>query len=192
MTKKKLKICLDLDEVVFGFMDQFLRFHNLRNDTRVTKADITQFMPHESLKELITAQAWEESFKWFETHGGYATTPSLEGARTAIEALIREGHEITYVTARHPDFKGTTEMAFILNKIPNKENVYYEPNGKTERLKQLAPDIFVDDSIKNCKQGDEAGIKKIFVMDAPYNRMEAGFERIYNLIQLERMLVEED
>jgi len=191
--KKKKLIALDVDGVIMDFMTQFLRVHNERYNTRITRDDITSFMPHGSVAELITESEWDESFAWFEDNGGYATLEALEGARTALQAILDAGHEIVFVTARHSKFKGETEMSFILNKLPLKK-IYFAPRGKTARLKAIKPDIFVDDSLKNCLQAKKAGVKEIYVLDSPYNRTEEAneFKRIGNLIQLERELVEDN
>lgn len=190
--KKKKLIALDVDGVVMDFMTQFLRVHNERYNTRITRDDITSFMPHGSVAELITEDEWDESFAWFEDNGGYATLEALEGVRTAIKNILDAGHEICYVTARHSKFKGETEMSFHLNKLPIGK-VYFAPRGKVSRLKKLKPDIFVDDSLKNCQAAQKAGVKEIYVLDCPYNRGEEAkdFKRIGNLIQLERELLGE-
>jgi len=163
-------------------MQQFLRVHNLRRGTRVTVEDITSFMPHESLE-------------YFENSGGYATLQPFEGVRTAIDNILKAGHEIIFVTARHSNFKGHTEMSFILNKIPLSK-IVYAPRGKRQVLKQLKPDFFVDDAIKNLKDAEKAGLplESIVLMDQPYNNTEEGqkYKRIHNLIQLERMICPEE
>lgn len=188
--KKKLLIALDIDGVIFDFMEQFLRVYNLRRGTRVTVQDITSFMPHESLEAMISEEQWNEAFEYFENSGGYATLNAYEGVRTAIDNILAAGHEIVYVTSRHSNFKGQTDLCFILNKIPAKK-IYYAPRGKRAILKKLNPDIFVDDAIKNCKDAEKAGLKNIYIMDAAYNRNDEGnkFKRISNLIQLEREVV---
>jgi 5'(3')-deoxyribonucleotidase len=187
--KSKL-IALDLDGVVFDFLGQFIKVHNLKNNTRVTSADITSFMPDKSLKALITEDDWATTFQYFEEAGGYATLKAFEGARTALENIITAKHRIIYITSRHPNFKSSTQLAFILNKIPNFD-VYFCPEGKSRVLKKLQPDIFVDDNIFNCKDAEREGIKKVYIMDAAYNRGINTYERIYNLMQLEREVLRE-
>lgn len=192
MKKKKLKIALDIDGVVMDFLGQMLRAHNIKYETRVTVDDMTLFMPDGDLEDLISEKLWTESFEWFENSGGYSTLSSFEGVRTALNNILEAGHEIVFVTARPGKFKRETEMSFILNKIPMAPIYYTGSRGKTPVLKKLAPDIFVDDSVKNLKAAKRAGVPRILCLDAPYNRCEEGmeFERISNLIQLERLILD--
>jgi len=180
-------IALDIDGVILDFLGQFLRVYNLRNNERITADDITEFMPHGNLSDLIAKKDWDENFKWFEKNGGYATLQSFEGARTAIENILKAGHEIVYVTARKQEFEGDTIMSFLLNKIPMSK-LYFAPSSKEKILRELNPDIFVDDSLKNCDAAEKAGIKRIYVLDYKYNRKPEAdkYTRIENLIQLER------
>ena len=162
-----------------------------RKDTRITVDDIKSFMPSGSMEDIISEDDWNESFEWFEDNGGYATLPAIDGTRTALEALLAAGHELVYVTSRHSKFKGETELSIILNKLPNKKT-YFAPRGKGRILRKLNPDVFVDDAIKNCEAAQRASIKKIYMIDAHYNKEETRFERLYNLVQLERELIPED
>jgi len=189
--KKKLLVALDLDGVIFDFMGQFLRVHNLRKNSRVTADDIKSFMPAGNMEDIISEGEWNESFEWFEDNGGYATLKPLEGVRTAIEAIQAAGHEVIYITARHSKFKGETELSFLLGKLPHAK-VYFAPRGKYRVLKAKKPDVFVDDAVKNCETAVRANIKKIYIMDAPYNKEETRFNRIHNLVQFERDLVPQD
>jgi 5'(3')-deoxyribonucleotidase len=191
MKKKKLLIALDLDGVVFDFLGQFLRVHNLRKDKRITVDDIKSFMPAGSMEDMISEDDWNESFEWFEDNGGYATLDVLDGVRTALQAILDEGHELIFITSRHSKFKGETELSLILNKLPQAKT-YFAPRGKGRVLRKMKPDVFVDDAIKNCEAAERAGIKQIYMMDAPYNKDETRFERIHNLVQFEREVVPEE
>jgi 5'(3')-deoxyribonucleotidase len=187
---KKLLIALDLDGVIFDFLGQFLKLHNLKNGTRVTADDISSFMPDKSLKSLITEREWGDTFEYFEEAGGYATLKSFEGVRTAIENIIREGHKLTYITSRHPSFRKNTEFSFIMNKIPL-STIHFCGNGKGRILKKVNPDIFVDDNIINCDVAHSLKINKIYLMDAPYNKECKLYSRVFNLIQIEREICEQ-
>jgi HAD superfamily hydrolase (TIGR01509 family) len=190
MAKTKKLLALDLDGVVFDFMGRFLEIHNITHDTRVTSDDILKFMPDGAMEDIISEDDWNTSFEHAENSGIYATLASIEGARTAIEHIAAAGWDIVYVTSRHSKFAPETELSIILNRIP-KHKVYYTPKGKLRKLRQLKPDVFVDDAIRNCEDAEKAGIKKIYIMEAAYNREEYRFERISNLIQLERELIKE-
>lgn len=189
MAIKKLQIAFDIDQVVIDFLGHFIRFYNLKYDKRVTPQDITTFLPSGDLNDIINAEEWQQAFEYFESNGGYASCPSLEGARTSIENILKMGHKINFITSRSSHFRGETEMSFILNKIPfDKKSLYFAPRGKYPVLKRLKPDVFVDDSAKNCEDALKAGIEHIYLIDMPYNREETRFKRISNIMQLERIL----
>lgn len=185
--KNKL-IALDLDGVVFDFLGQFLRVHNLRNNTRITAEDITSFMPDDGLTSLISGGEWAESFAFFEESGGYATLKTFEGVRTALENIIKMGHKLVFITSRPAKYEKHTRLALLLNKLP-KADIYFVPEGKYSTLFNLQPDVFVDDNVHNCQSATDAGVSKIYLCHAPYNRNINSYEKIYNLIMLERSLV---
>lgn len=189
---KKLKICLDIDNVIVDFLGQFIRVFNLKKNTRLVISDITSFLPHESLESLISENDWDDIFAYCEENGLYATLKSYDGARTSIENLMKEGHEVYCLTARNSKFRGETEMSFLLNGLPNLK-IYYAPKSKYRMLKKLAPDVFVDDSLTNCEEALKANVKSIYIMDQPYNRVEESkpFKRVTSLIQVERDIVKE-
>jgi len=180
-------IALDIDGVILDFLGHFLKIYNNRNGTSLTTDDITDFLPSGNLDDLIKKKDWDENFDFFVDNGGFSSLPSFEGARVAIENIIKAGHHIVYITAREPKLSGQTIISFILNNIPLKK-IYFAPHSKEQALKDLNPDIFVDDRLKHLEEAERAGVRNIYVMDQPYNKkLEAKkYTRIYNLIQLER------
>lgn len=190
MSKQKL-IVLDVDQVVLDFLGQFIKFYNLKYNKRVSPDDITSFLPSVDMRHVINEDEWEEAFEEFESNGGYSSLQAIEGARTSINNILAAGHKIVFVTARHSKFRGETEMSFILNKIPL-QKTYFVPRGKRAILKQLQPDFFVDDSIRNLVDAEKAGLTldQIYVMTAPHNKSETKYNRISNLMQLERIILE--
>ncbi|MGM0441450.1 MAG: HAD family acid phosphatase [Elusimicrobiota bacterium] len=82
-----------------------------------------------------------------------------EKAREIMEKYRSEGAEIFAVTARNPS-GGQSLKDFLKDKlgIP-RENTFFEPDSKVERLKKLNLDKFYGDSDSDIKDAMEAGVK---------------------------------
>jgi acid phosphatase (class B) len=96
---------------------------------------------------------------------------SLSCIKTSVVDILekhqKQGREIYVVTAREPH---NTEPAreFVHNQfdIP-KDHLFFEPNGKTERLKKLEVDIYYGDSDSDISDAQKANIKAIRIQRNP-------------------------
>ncbi len=87
-----------------------------------------------------------------------------------------QGDIIYAITSRHPF--GTAPVKKFINKtfgIPE-ENIYFEIEGKSSRMKMLDLDIFYGDSDSDISDSIEAGVKPYRILRA----RESSYKKKYN------------
>jgi len=84
-----------------------------------------------------------------------------EGAKRILDEHKEHGDEIFIVTARGP--YGTQPLLDYIAETFNvkKENVFFEPRGKTDRIKRLGLDIYYGDADSDISDTIQAGAKGI-------------------------------
>ena len=93
------------------------------------------------------------------------------GAKEGLETLLREGHEVIYVTARTPEQKDVTVRWFTKYDIPHEhERVLFSGfKSKVDLIQQWGIEIFIEDYQVNAKAIAEIGVP-VFLLDTSYNR----------------------
>lgn len=101
-----------------------------------------------------------------------------------INKLKEEGNRISLITARFPsnkfDVEGLTKKWLKDNKI-NYDELILNAQDKVKLAKDNNVDIFIDDSIKNCREMADANIKT-YIMDTiiNLNYKNDKVERVYS------------
>ncbi|HBV88490.1 MAG TPA: hypothetical protein DEF42_18055 [Desulfosporosinus sp.] len=105
----------------------------------------------------------------------------IPGAKEGIEALLRDGHEIIYVTARTPEQKDLTLQWFLLKEIHHEHVLCTGFGSKAEVVKEWGIEAFIEDYQVNAKLIAECGVP-VFLLDASYNQEELpqGIIRCHN------------
>jgi acid phosphatase (class B) len=90
--------------------------------------------------------------------------------KKAVEILEKHqenGDEVYIITARRP--YGTEPLIYFINETfgIKKENIYFEPNGKEDRIKSLELDIYYGDADSDISDAIESGAKAIRIMRSP-------------------------
>ena len=92
----------------------------------------------------------------------------VTGAKEGIETLLREGHEVIYVTARTPEQKDITERWLSLNGIPYQHVLFSGFKSKVELIKKWRIQVFIEDYQVNAKAIAEIGVP-VLLLNASYN-----------------------
>ncbi len=97
----------------------------------------------------------------------------ITGAKEGIETLLREGHEVIYITARTPKEKDVTVRWLTQCEIPHEhERVLFAGfSSKLELVKLWGIEAFIEDYQVNAKLIAESGVP-VFLLNASYNQKE--------------------
>ncbi|GEM_PF-1483705 len=106
--------------------------------------------------------------------------------REILQAHQAKGAEIFVVTARHPH-GGEEVMRFLYKTfgIPP-THVYFETEGKAERLRALRLDVFYGDADSDVSAALEAGVKPVRILRSP----KSSYKKKYNPGKYDEEIVE--
>ncbi|MDR3600432.1 MAG: hypothetical protein P4L49_08150 [Desulfosporosinus sp.] len=95
----------------------------------------------------------------------------VAGAKEGIETLLREGHEVIYVTARTLEQKDITVRWLTMYDIPHEhEQVLFSGfKSKVELIKQWQIEVFIEDYQVNAKAIAESGVP-VLLLNTTYNQ----------------------
>ena len=101
------------------------------------------------------------------------TPKPITGAKQGIEALLRDGHEVFYITARTPEERDVTVRWLTRCEIPHEhERVLFAGfSSKLELVKLWGIEAFIEDYQVNAKLIAESGVP-VFLLNASYNQEE--------------------
>lgn len=188
-----LTICWDLDDVLNNLMESWLQNYNYLNKTHFQYKEIIKNPPYEILgisenfyKNILDIYRKEYYdllspnkiiLEWFKQNGHRAyfsvlTATPTSCASISLEWLMRNfGNWIR-------------QYAFIPSTREQiKDNIY--DKTKADWLVRNKADLFIDDSIKNCKEANEKGIAT-FCVKQPWNN---GNDIQWILNQVEKYIV---
>lgn len=105
----------------------------------------------------------------------------IPGAKEGIETLLREGHEVIYITARTPEQKDLTVRWFALREIHHEHVLFTGFGSKVDFVKEWGIEAFIEDYHVNAKSIAECGVP-VFLLNASYNQEElpSGITRCHS------------
>ncbi|MBB6634919.1 5' nucleotidase, NT5C type [Cohnella thailandensis] len=102
----------------------------------------------------------------------YTDCPPFPHAVEALQELIRQGHEVYYITARAPEYCERTKQWIAEAGFPVEEGRFYCGMGDTEKvhiIRKLGLDYYFDDKPAVLDTLMELPLK-VYVRDNSYNR----------------------
>jgi len=148
---KQLRIGVDLDDTIFGFMDPYIkRFGTPKTDNEITK----------NVRRVLYYD------KKFWMNQPLINYPNFK--------------PVLYCTKRVHN-KRWTKQQLELNHLPKAPvyQIYAQSVNKATRIKGKV-DVFIDDSISNFKEMNLSGVPCL-LMDAEHNRSWGSVGRIFSL-----------
>ena len=169
---KKLTILCDADDTIINLLPRWLAEVNQMYGKTVCKEDIqswdiTKAYPgltaDEVLNPLYRADFWD-------------TVTPIKGSGYYLERLIKDGHNLSIVTASNLETSGA-KTAKLLKLFPflGREQIIFTQN------KQAVPgDILIDDGVHNLIGGSYRKILFHQPGNAAFHEKEYGISRVYS------------
>jgi uncharacterized protein len=171
----KLRIAIDLDDVVVDFVAGMVDHYNHVFGTTYQYSDIKYWNLYETLIELETAEGMKAFLDGFVYHPNYLNLEPVEQARTSIKKLVADGHEVFFITSRTSKAIDITYKWLSANSLPI-EKVYFNKD-KGWLCKQLRIDVHVDDGVHNLLSVHSGSPDtSLILFDRPWNRGEIAKE----------------
>ena len=175
-----MRIGIDVDDTITNSYESVIKevadyYHKDFNELLCRKMSYTDFFENE---EFPNYNAFV-----FERYKHIIDKPSIkENAVNVINKLHSEGHEIIFITARHygeyDDPYGIT-LKYLQKHEIEFDKIIVNKLDKGIVCKEENIDLFIDDSVGNCKKVKDAGIN-VLLFDAPFNKENTEFRRVDN------------
>jgi uncharacterized HAD superfamily protein len=175
-----MNIGVDLDEVVAGWCDGFIKFYNAKYGKDMKKGDFVRY----NIWECGVGANQEEGWKFMEEFfysDSFDEIKLIEGVREGLLELIKQKHNLSLITSRMLDTRPKTDkfLEKYLSDIPM--SVFYshtfnrnsdgKSSGKlkSEICRDLGINYFVEDCLDYAR--DCARVcKGVFLLDKPWNQ----------------------
>ena len=174
---RRLRIAVDMDEVIADSLSKQLNCYNQRTGERLTKEMVSK----KGLTSLITGDRWEEFAGIPHEDGFFADLELIEGSREALLELSRN-HEV-YIASAAMEVPYSFDAKYDwLQKnfpfIPTSRIVFCGDKNV------INADVLVDDRSRHFKQFRGTGI----LFTAPHNAGEGAHLRANNWGEVLRIL----
>jgi uncharacterized HAD superfamily protein len=185
MTEKP-KLAVDIDEVLYPFVEKFAEHHNDVYSTALTKHDfhdyIINVISDDQEVVLSRIQAFQET-------GALKFGDPIQGSIPAL-SLLSEHYDIFIVSARGPELLGHT-IEWLMQHYPKIfSGVYFaeywleseesERWTKSMLCKKIGAGVLIEDSLKYAKECSDEGIRVLLFGNYPWNQAQelpAGVSR---------------
>lgn len=175
-------IAIDIDDVLFPFLDEIVHYHNRIKGATLSEHDYTTFQ---------FGQVWGvdepeavEIVNGF-LHSDHMHLQPIPGAQASLERLSKD-FQIVLVTARHQEFEEST-ATWLKTHLPGLfQNVVFAGNphdGRPYRTKgeicqELGARLLIDDHPQNLLSAAEYGIDGILFGTKSWSVLDGGSTHI--------------
>jgi len=183
--EEKPKIGIDIDDVIFPFMINFLNFINKKNNTSFSFQEITDYHLWEMEKGISREDNVRDALE-FQNSPYFDEIDLIEETKEILEEISHR-YLIHFITSRPEEIKNKTN-ALLKRNFPNKEfNVLYSGEvyggnlSKSEICKSHGISIIIEDNSDYAIDCAKKGIK-VFLLDKPWNK---DYEEHENITKVE-------
>jgi len=183
-----MKIGIDLDEVLAGFFESFIKYHNKNYGTALRREMLRDYDISKILG--IDYDALEPRLEDFYKSEEFKNIRPIEGAIESIPE-IREGNELFIVTGRPSRFEKDT-LGWINKHFPETfkevhfsdyDSVYPNEMDKGKNCKKLGLKFFIEDNLVYAAQCSKNGTR-VLLFDAPWNKCSDELESQHRFIRV--------
>jgi uncharacterized HAD superfamily protein len=185
--REKMKIGIDIDEVISEFVRPYLEFHNNKFNTNYFFEDIQNHLFWEDL-----GFSNDELQKHFDEFNDKFLTlenmPFLEGAKESIDFLSKNNN--LFIISSRPKKTWERTHSFFEKNFPENNfkiifsneihNLNESFKSKGDICNSLDINFLIEDSPEIAREAAEKGIK-VFLLEKPWNK---NYEKHENIIKV--------
>ncbi|TFE25949.1 5' nucleotidase, NT5C type [Cohnella luojiensis] len=180
-----MKFGFDIDDTLLNLREHAFRIYNTKLNKQIgieVFHALTTISVHEAFGLTV-----EEGREMWKSHRDeiYFSAPPFPDAVEVLQELVRQGHEIYYVTARSAEHCEKTKEALELAGFPVQDGRFYCGMGDLEKvhiIRTLGLDYYFDDKPAVLDTLTELELQ-LYAKDNPYNK-HLGIPRIVNWREL--------
>ena len=176
-----MRIGIDIDNCISNFDDVLLEEY-IKHDKELRNTGIVDENPiYISIGMFDWSKEENDDFYYNNIQRIAMSLKPLNNAKEVIDKLKADGNEIYIITSRdNGEYINPEKMT---REWLKKYDIYFDKlilTGRHEKgpvCKENNIDIMIEDSIKNCEDIENNGVK-CYIMDTRYNKHETRFERV--------------
>lgn len=172
----KLNLCIDIDGTLTDPY-YWLERANIYFEKDLKPSDVKSY----NIAEVLNIHRTEYEM-FYELYGEQIHAKS-EIRDDVAEILwdLDQDNNINYVTARDKSMAYVTDQWLRKHKLPKGQLFLLGTHHKSNKARELASDIFIEDSYDNALELAKAGFR-VLLIDCNYNRMPLipGIKRVYS------------
>lgn len=172
-------LAVDIDEVLFPYVQHFVAHHNEKYATDLLPAHFTSYRFEDVIDGVDLTEVLSRIYTFLE-HDHQLIEPVTD-AQEGIKRLSAK-YDLVLLTARHPRFEVNTRKwlsRYFPDQFKDLIMIGFEydpgnphPRTKASVCKEMKVVALVDDSPKYVTQAAEAGVTGILFGDYPWNQAE--------------------
>ena len=176
-----MRIGIDIDNCISNFDDVLLEEY-IKHDKELRNTGIINEEPyHITVGMFDWSKEENDEFYYNNIQRIAMSLKPLNNAKEVIDKLKADGNEIYIITSRdNGEYVNPEKMT---REWLEKYDIYFDKlilTGRHEKgpvCKENNIDIMIEDSIKNCEDIENNGVK-CYIMNTRYNQEETRFERV--------------
>ena len=176
-----MRIGIDIDNCISNFDDVLLEEY-IKHDKELRNTGIINDKPyHITVGMFDWSKEENDDFYYNNIQRIAMSLKLLNNAKEVIDKLKADGNEIYIITSRdNGEYVNPEKMT---REWLEKYEIYFDKlilTGRYEKgpvCKENNIDIMIEDSIKNCEDIENNGVK-CYIMNTRYNQEETRFERV--------------
>lgn len=159
---------VDLDGVTFDFKRGLGLHIEDKLGIPYVEKDIISYFWHECVDGLEEDKFFE-LFHEFGRGGGYRDLDALPGAIEGIKELIKNGHEVRFITSRPLYAYRDTVECLVEHGLDKGIHLHFAEGPKSTYIKKYSIDVFIDDSPDTITELVANTRAQIYCMDHGFN-----------------------
>lgn len=185
-----LRFGFDIDDTLIQLRLHAFQIYNKKMNKQI---DLEQF---QTLKTLeihepfgLTAEEGGRLWKSLREEIYFSECPPFPNAVEVLNQLVKEGHEIYYITARDKQYAEGTKEWLIKNGFPVDEKKFFcgmKDEEKIKIIQEMQLDYYFDDKPEVLETLLELPLK-VYAIDNSYNQ-HVNMPRLRSWLELEELL----
>lgn len=181
LQRNKRIISFDIDGVIVDTAASAVKLFNKRFGQNKNTKDLKKFfIVYEWINKLLNDEkvALQEAIEIWNDKDVLAKSPPIKGAQKLTEMLLKEGHEVHYITSR-PSYVKQITLDWFEKWLPwvqtDSIHISSDSHGlqrsfKVEMIKVMKPDIHFEDSLEHAGDISKASPgTKVIMVRQPWN-----------------------
>jgi 5'(3')-deoxyribonucleotidase len=181
-----LKLAIDVDSVLFQFLDSFNAYIDKIGNPYNAKLYTTPITWNMWEYMSITKEQWLAYMHEYTVNHGFLHGNLVENCIPEVVDRLAKRHEIIVLTARHHGLNGLKRQ--VVNDTVDwlaKENIKYHDICFVSKKDNVIADYLLDDAAHHLRDFSKVGIAVAY--DTPYNKTWNGL-RVYTWEEFERLI----